>query len=202
MNGELIKRLLTDLDVSYLIDVIDDNDALWSENTWRQNYTVQGERPVSPQEDTEAIMFRWAPENKIESVRDSLDVVEHVNFQNIPQLRPLLLPCLDFIEATELGRVFIAKLKPGGRVIAHRDYGKYANHFERFHVVLSSDDGNEFFVEDSVGNKEGCHMRVGELYWFNHKEIHWAVNNSKRARMHLIIDAVAPKYRRERGIQS
>lgn len=198
MNGQRIKKLLHDAPVKPLCDRLEAEPDLWKENTWRQDYVVQLERPISPQQDTQAVMFRWAPENTIESVRDSLEVKVHPNLEKIKELHRLLVGCLDRVCAEECGRVFIAKLKPGGKVIPHLDYGMYADHFERFHLVLTSDPGNEFFVQDSQGHVESVYMKPGEFYWFNHKEIHWAVNNSETPRMHLIIDCVAPEFRRER----
>lgn len=198
MNGQLIKLIVGGAPVQDLAAALEKNPDLWKENTWRQDYVVRGERPISPQQDTEAVMFRWAPENKIESVRDSLDVLVHSNAHTIKEFAPHLLACLSFINPEEVGRVFVAKLKSGGFVIPHQDYGMYADHFERFHLVLTSDPGNMFFVQDANGHREEAYMKPGELFWFNHKETHWAVNNSSRPRMHLIIDAVAPNYRRER----
>jgi hypothetical protein len=199
MNGELIKLLAKDIPIKTLVESLEADPKLWRENTWRQDYVVQLERPISPQRDTEAVMFRWAPENTIESVRDSLNVVMNKNILAIPDIVPVIEKCIEACGAIELGRVFVAKLKPGGVVIPHQDYGMYADHFERFHLVLTSDVGNEFFVEDTLGHRETAHMNPGEFFWFNHKETHWAVNNSKTPRMHLIMDMVAPKYRRERA---
>lgn len=199
VDGRLIKRLLTNVPVKELCERIAEEPALWSENTWRQDYVVQLERPISPQKDTEAIMFRWAPENKIESVRDSLNVQNMPNLLKLAEVLEPLRLCLEACGAVECGRVFIAKLKPGGHVIPHCDYGMYADHFERFHLVLTSDPGNMFYVEDGTGYREAAYMQPGEFFWFNHKENHWATNGSSTPRMHLIIDAVAPKYRRERA---
>lgn len=198
MTSELIKLLAKDIPVEAIVKRLEADPKLWRENTWRQDYVVQFERPISPQEDTEAVMFRWAPENTIESVRDSLNVVMNRNVLNIPEILPIIEKCIEAAGARELGRVFVAKLKPGGRVIPHQDYGMYADHFERFHLVLSSDKGNEFFVEEN-GHKESAHMSPGQFFWFAHRATHWAVNNSERPRMHLIMDMVAPKYRRERA---
>lgn len=200
MKAELIKLLAADLNVKPLVARLEADPNLWRENTWRQDYVVQLERPISPQRDTEAVMFRWAPENTIESVRDSLDIVMHKNFAKLPEIIPLVEKCIEVAGAKELGRVFVAKLKPGGFVIPHQDYGMYADHFERFHLVLTSDKGNEFFVEDANHHRESAHMNPGEFFWFNHKETHWAVNKSETPRMHLIMDMVAPKYRRERNV--
>jgi hypothetical protein len=202
MTGNLIKLLASDIPTEALLQKLEANPERWKENTWRQDYVVQLERPISPQEDTEAVMFRWAPENTIESVRDSLNVVMNKNAIEIPEIVPTILTCAKACGATEIGRAFVAKLKAGGRVIPHMDYGMYADHFERFHLVLQSDPGNEFSVQDSQGHQETVSMKPGEFFWFNHKETHWAVNNSKRPRMHLIIDMVAPKYRRERAALS
>lgn len=190
------------MDVGALVARLTDEPDLFNANTWRQDYVVQLERPVSPQQDTAAVMFRWAPENTIESVRDSLDVVIDPNLERIKELHRPLICCLKAAGASECGRVFVARLKPGGEVIPHQDYGMYADHFERFHLVLTSDPGNEFFVYGSDGSMESCHMKPGEFYWFNHKETHWAVNKSGTPRMHLIIDCVAPLFRRERAALS
>jgi len=198
MTGELIRLIATDLPVAALAMRLEAELGLWRENTWRQDYVVELERPVSPQQDTEAVMFRWALDNRIESVRDSLDVVSTPNFYAIPEMQKLLSACLGWAGATECGRVFVAKLKPGGRVVPHQDYGMYADHFERFHLVLTSAPGNQFFVCDTRGKEEMAEMRPGQFFNFCHKETHWAVNGSKTPRMHLIIDAVAPAFRRER----
>lgn len=196
--GQLVKLICEEIPVQSLVDRLDSDPEIWSENTWRQDYVVKLERPVSPQKDTQAVMFRWAPENTIESVRDSLNVVVHPNLEKIQEVQDLLMNCLAMCGAVECGRVFVAKLKPGGHVIPHCDYGMYSDHFERFHLVLSSDPGNEFCVQDSTGKRESVYMKPGEFFWFNHKETHWAFNRSKTPRMHLIIDAVAPAFRRER----
>ena len=198
MNGEMIKLLASDAPIEPLVKELEAFPDLWKENTWRQDYTVKLERPVSPQKDTQALMFRWAPENTIESVRDSLEVRNHANIIQFHDILPHICTCADIAGAKELGRAFVAKLKPGGLVIPHQDYGMYADHFERFHLVLTSDPGNRFFVQDHNGHVESAYMEPGQFFWFNHKCIHWAVNESSTPRMHLIIDMVAPKYRRER----
>lgn len=199
-NGSLIKCLKRGVAINDFIKRISENPELWKENTWRQDYVVKLLRPVSPQKDTEAIMFRWAPENTIESVRDSIEVVNNEkNLKLCPEIFPIIMDCLNACGSSRLGRLFIAKLKPGGFVIPHCDFGMYSDQFERFHLVLSSDEGNKFFVQDSKGHTETLHMKPGEFYWFNHKSLHWAENKSQSPRMHLIMDCVAPKYRRERA---
>jgi hypothetical protein len=204
MTGHLIKLVKNNINVKPLCDRVEKEPELWKENTWRQDYVVKLDRPISPQQDTEAIMFRWAPHNTIVSVRDSLDIVNHPNLVLLTEIQPLISECFKAAEATELGRVFITKLKPGGKVLPHSDYGMYSDHFERFHLVLTSDPGNRFYVhQESSGWQESYYMKPGEFFWFNHKEIHWVHNDSKTPRMHIIIDCVSPKYRKERiSVQS
>lgn len=197
--GSLMKLIQSNFNVKPLVEKIEGLPHLWEENTWRQNYKIKTSREIAPQEDTQAIMFRWASQNKIESVRDSLSVENHKNIFDVDEVQPLIAEALENCEATECGRVFIAKLKSGGKILPHMDHGVYADHFERFHLVLTSEEGNKFFVMDGFGWCESRHMKPGQLFWFNHKETHWAVNESKVPRMHLIIDCVAPKYRRERA---
>lgn len=199
INGSLIKLIKANINVVPLIKRLETSEFLWKENTWRQDYVVKLDRPISPQQDTEAIMFRWAPENTIESVRDSLDVRIHKNLYEIKEVQSVLMECLSAAGSIECGRVFIAKLKPGGKVIPHCDYGMYSDHFERFHLVISSEPGNRFFVQDSRGWEESYYMSSGQLFWFNHKEMHWAINSSNKPRMHMIIDCVSPSLRRERA---
>lgn len=200
MNGHLIKCIGKNMDVSALVARLTDEPQLFNANTWRQDYVVQLDRPVSPQQDTAAVMFRWAPVNTIESVRDSTDILIDQNMEKISEVHRPLICSLKAAGASECGRVFVARLKPGGKVIPHMDYGKYADKFERFHLVLTSDPGNMFHVTDHKGYKESCYMKPGELYWFNHKEVHWAENESATPRMHLIIDCVAPLFRRDRHV--
>lgn len=199
MNGSLIRLIGFNYPVASLVSRVESEPDLWKQNTWRQDYVVQDERPISPQQDTEALMFRWAPENTIESVRDSLNVVINPNLNNIKEVQPLIMSCLDAVGAVECGRVFITKLKVDGKVLPHFDYGMYSDHFERFHLVLTSDPGNRFYVEDIHGWQESYSMKPGQLFWFNHKETHWCINKSKTPRMHMIIDCVAPRFRRERA---
>lgn len=166
----------------------------WTENRWRQD-------DAYVMEDTQSVMFRWAPENSFASVRDSADVVD------VPQpealtavLAPVLKAFTQLTEATELGRVFAVRLCPGGRVFPHADVGLYPDTFERFHVCLGAPAEFTYFVQHPKGAVDLCSMRAGELWWFNHKRTHWAHNGGNSERFTLIVDARAAKYRRRRDL--
>ena len=72
---------------------------------------------------------------------------------------------------------------PGGLVAAHSDIGEYAEHFERFHIVLTSETGNWFQVGNDI-----AYPQPGSLFFFNHREVHSVGNPTQEARIHLIVD--------------
>lgn len=186
------QRLASGLNVQPLLEAIKRQPKLWKQFTARQT------TPGSPHVDTETIFLRWSKDQSIEACFTDIDAVAYPAVDYLPEAKSLVDQVLELVGAGKLGRVIITKLKSGGAISPHTDEGDYADYFERFHVSLESEDGNHFFVgEDDFG--EFAHMKAGEAWWFNHKERHWVVNNSLHARIHLIIDAVAPMYRRERN---
>jgi hypothetical protein len=145
-------------------------------------------------------MLRWAAANTFASIRDSLSCETLPFFAHLAEAHPLLERALAKVGATELGRVFIVKLKPGGRVYPHSDVGTYADHFERFHLCLKAGPGFEYSVQHPTGPVESANMRAGELWWFNHKRTHWAYNGDAEERITIILDCVAPAFKRKRDV--
>lgn len=166
--------------------------ALWSEITARQS--TKG----SPHADTETIFLRWAQAQSIEAVFTELKTVDYPARSKLPEFNSLVSEFEKLVEPLLLGRVIVAKLKPGGVITEHADEGLYADHYERFHIPLIADTGNSFFVRNPNSSLDCVSMKPGDLWWFNHKRPHTVRNDSHSPRIHLIIDAVAPKYRRER----
>jgi len=166
----------------------------WGEHTWRQNV------PGSPQRDTEVIYFRYARAEEMHEVRDLPHVANYPAITDFKkELEPLVTEALKIIGAKEWGRTFLVKLRPGGVVTPHIDEGGYADKFERFHICLQSDLHFKFSVQDNGGEVHSVNMQPGELWFFNHKLAHWAENPGRIARISLILDAVAPEFRRERA---
>lgn len=180
------------LDVEPLRQSIESQPELWSEITARQS------TPGSPHTDTEAIFLRWSRSQTVEAVFTDLDAIDYPSYAKLPEARDLIERTLDRVGARELGRVLVTALRPGGMIRPHVDEGAYADHYERFHVPLDSDEGSTFLVEPKPGMPCGAAMRPGQLWWFNHKLTHLAYNSGKAFRIHLIVDAVAPRYRKER----
>jgi len=181
------------IDVQPLLNKLKSFPLLWGEITARQK------TPGSAHAHTRAIFLRWAKELSIHATFNDLKAM---NYPALKVLEDEAIPLIDKIflevEGIELGRVLIVDPKPFGVIQAHADEGAYADKYERFHLSMASDEGNEFFVQTTPEVGEFVHMKAGQLWWFDHKKTHWLINDSEHMRTHLIVDVVAPKYRRER----
>jgi hypothetical protein len=185
-------RIATDVPTRPLVEALEGKPHLWGEITARQT------TPGTPHRDSETIFLRWPKDQSITAAFEELESVDYPALRELPEARPLFAEVMKRTNAKELGRALIVKLKGQGQVDQHVDEGKYADAFERFHLVLSTGDGAHFFVEKRPYWCEVVHMRERELWWFNHKKRHWVANLSDEPRIHMIIDAKAPDYRRER----
>lgn len=94
----------------------------------------------------------------------------------------------------DIGRVLLTKLPPMAEITPHIDEGAYADHFDRFHLCLQAVGySNAFYCGGELRL-----MAPGEMWWFNHKRMHHVMNAGALDRIHLIVDVVAPDYRRLR----
>jgi len=175
------RLLATDLPIQPILEYLNENPSIWSEIKTRQEYRW------SPHKHTESVFVRgptgFTPRQFFSCLgshdypaKDRLD----------PHLAPLferLIP--DVLPVVEMGRVLLVDLKAGKTVRQHIDMGEYADHFSRFHVVLST---NSACINSTGGQAD--HWKVGECWWFNHKRKHFAANAGDTGRIHLILDAV------------
>lgn len=183
--------LFSALDIRPLAQAIDAKPELWNEITARQT------TPGSPHSDTRAIFLRWSKDLSVHAVFNDIEAVDYPALKALDVARKYIAMTIGHVRGTKLGRVMIVSLKPGGRITPHVDEGAYADHYERFHLVIKSKPGN-FFCVGNAPHYQTAEMSEGELWWFNHKEQHWVVNNSNEERIHMILDVVAPHYRQER----
>lgn len=178
--------LASGIDVAPLIELLDAAPELWAQITARQDL------PGGSHADTDCIFVRGPDELTLDSyfygtsARDypAMDVLQDAL---IPIMRPILT---DVLGVTELGRVLIVRLKPGGHVGEHIDEGVYADHFSRFHIAITGEAGSELTADGEVQ-----HFAPGEAWWFDHKSLHSADNKADTPRIHIIFDAVTPRYR-------
>lgn len=160
---------------------------LWNEIQERQKFSG------SPHGDTETIFLRWCKGLNLHSAFTEIPAFDCLAMGKLLEAHEHINYALSLASGQKLGRVLIVKLRPGGVITPHIDEGDYADHYERFHVVLKSQAGVLF----TCGN-EAVQMKAGEVWWFNHKEVHEVHNLSQSDRIHMMVDMVAPKFRRER----
>lgn len=185
--------LKSGVDVSPLLVALERKPHLFDQITARQT------TPGSPHHDTKAVFLRWCKDQTVEAAFGDLDAIDYPALEELPEARTLIAEVMKAAGSVVLGRVLITTLAPGGIIDAHADEGSVADHFERFHLSLESDEGNWFYsyLPDS-DEREVVHMKPGEIWWFNHKRWHEVENSSSRPRLHLIVDCIAPDYRRDR----
>ena len=180
-HTKYFKRIAYGLDVEPLLELLDARPELWDEITARQKLTK------SPHKDTECIYVRGPLK------MSPYYVLWHTGSYDYPcmeylktALIPLMRPILDELQVKELGRVLIVNLKSTSRVLEHIDQGTYADHYERFHIVLKSN--QHCFV---ASGKWVLSLDVGECWYVNNRVLHSAENNSTEDdRWHIIFDAV------------
>ena len=175
-----LRCLAKDLDVAPILQKIAAKSHLWDEITIRQEY--EG----SAHHDTKCIILRGSKGFLPHDVQEDLTSVDYPYIEELmPEVQQLLKPLVLGLGIEQLGRIMVVDLQAGGYIDEHTDEGKYAEHFERIHVVLTSEPGNVFSVDG-----EDVHMQVGEAWWFNHRKPHKVMNNSNSSRIHIIVDLV------------
>jgi hypothetical protein len=171
------------LDPAPLMAAIDAQPGIWRAITQRQEY------PGTAHADTETIFLR-GPIPGCSDVFNDIRCVDYGVFLDMlaPRVHALLRRLLDSVDGyDEIGRAMIVKLKSGGHIMPHVDEGRYADFYDRFHLVMRG--ACRFRVADAVFS-----YPPGVVFWFNHKLEH-EVWNSGEDRVHLILDVVAPAYR-------
>jgi hypothetical protein len=177
-------RIATGLDAAPLLAALDVHSQLWGEITVRQSY------PGSAHHDTECIFVRGPRAFTIDDYFNDLSAFDFPLPAPVRKAVDRLIdPLLRLLGATEFGRVLIVRLAPGGTLDQHTDDGLYAEHYSRFHVALQAAEGSTLTVED-----ESTFMQPGEAWWFDHRKLHSARNDSQTPRIHVIFDAVTNRY--------
>lgn len=153
---------------------------LWGTITQRQDY--EG----SAHKDTRCIIVR-GPDPTSPDLFNSLASVDYqyANADALPECHRLIESVTSLLPSLAVGRIFVVSLRAGGHITAHADEGAYAEAHHRFHLCLSSEEGNTFHCGD-----ESIHMLPGTIWTFNHQIEHEVFNRSDRDRVHIIIDVI------------
>ena len=163
------------VDVGPILAELEQHPEAWSAQSGRQKIAVQREAVSIP--------IRGLRKSKIQG-RKRRDVHES-RYTTLSKYFPAVV---SFILQTasesdaEIARAKIVNLPPGRQVYPHVDRGEYYAVRDRYHLVLSSV-GSLMRAGD-----EEVRMKTGELWWFDNKAEHEAVNDSEQDRIHLIFD--------------
>jgi len=154
----------------------------FKKDTWRQDH------PASSHKDTQT-MYLKMPEIITEyAVFHSLDSqwVGNSLFRHIAEdlLKRVRFSIMNYFKFDyELGRVMLVKLNPWGHITPHTDEGTYAEHYERFHLpVVTNDTAFMRIGTDLINMRRGC------VYKIAHRVEHECWNLNGGDRIHLIFD--------------
>lgn len=181
MNFECVA---TDLETGPLLAQLDANPDWWRHITMRQDFLGSAHHA------TNCIYLRGPLGFTIEEYFQDLSAIDYPLLPEVlPALMRVMKPLLDAIQWAELGRILIVRLPAGYALDEHIDQGDYARHYSRFHVPLATNEQCELRV-----GGEAQHMETGEAWWFDHHKPHYAHNKGETDRVHLIVDAVSPRF--------
>jgi hypothetical protein len=171
------------IDVAPLLTEIEANEGTWLLNTGRQD-------KIAVQRDTHTIFLRNAvrrPDLHLNENQESQPTKISASF---PRALSFMTAFSNAMNA-QLARAAIVRLKPRSQVGLHIDVGSYYLIRDRYHLVLKSRSGSIL-----VSGNERVRMREGELWWFDNKQHHGALNESDEWRIHYIFDLLPEAYKK------
>lgn len=145
--------------------------------------------PGTSHSDTQTIYLRGPKAFTPEAYTRAGDSIDYgANLTRLMTLADEVVSAMRCLDAVDVGHVMVVALAPGGYISPHIDEGPYAEHYSRYHLVLTTNDQCVMHCGD-----ESLHMRAGHLYWFNHRKVHAFENNGTSWRVHVIFDCVPTK---------
>lgn len=175
------------IDTCPLLMQLQTQPQLWNRHSYRT--TFDG----TPFRGMDDILLRYSKFEKFENnddpkaLIDDRDLVLYPAWHSLNEAHEVIFNLMRRYKGITLGRVIVARLPMGGRIKPHADnYGVYATSGGmRFHVVVQGLPGCLFHCGD-----ETIQAQTGEVWWFNHQEMHSAENNSADERIHLLVDVL------------
>lgn len=171
------------VDVVPLLHAVQRHPELWNANKFRTTF------PNTPHSQVDDILIRFSDTEKCVTTTHVMGDDSNIWYPAAGILyaaKPIILDLMRRVEAYELGRVLITRLRPGGRILRHADRdGSYVQTSDRarYHVVLQGLPGSLYVT----GDETVC-MQTGDVWWFNAHEEHEVVNNSADDRIHMLVD--------------
>ena len=171
------QQIKADIDPRPFLEEIAQVENAWDASTGRQS-------KIKVQREALSIPLRGLRKSAIGD-RNRRDVHES-RWTTSSRHYPLACGFLkDFAQerAALLSRAKLVCLPAGHKVYPHIDRGLYYLLRDRYHLVLRSSKGSFLRAGD-----ESVRMSEGELWWFDNKQEHEAINDGDEDRIHMIFD--------------
>ena len=176
------------IDVMPMMLALYRHPELWNADNFSSTY------PGTPHSEVDDILIRYtgpSAERSVDTVIEDDQPVWLPASWVLPW-RPVVFDLMRRVEAYQLDRLLITRLRPGKRILPHADnVGVYAAENQermRYHVVLQGLPGSLYHN----GDETVC-MQTGQIWTFRPFELHSVENNSADDRVHLIVDVcIAP----------
>lgn len=184
-------KFISNIDITAALAEIEANDHLFAPHTERPE-----ESP--PLREGKSIHLRIHDKHsKTDDISDNrgakeladkiLGSVDTKNIERLPECAKLIKLAASMLSGGEIGRSYIAKMVPGGKIYPHIDPGKYFTIHDRYHIVLKTNNDVSFSC-GNAGGIETVRFEQGQVWVFNNKVTHWAANNGDVDRIHIIMD--------------
>lgn len=172
-------RIMQGVNVMPALLAVNLKPELWDENTLRTMHPNSAHSACSDI----WVMFNDLKPSEEDAVINDRDVIPYRAWQELPEVRDLVLGLMAAVKGVRLGRVIITKLPPGQSITPHVDGGAPAEYFTRFQIVLQSLPGCIFKI-----GSEQVQFAGGEVWRINNREEHGVQNNSADDRIVIIVD--------------
>lgn len=180
--------IAANVDVMPLLLALHRHPELWNADDFRTTY------PGTPHREADDILLRYTGPSAGRSVDTVIEDDKPVWLpaSHVLPWRPVVFDLMRRVEAYQLDRLLITRLRPGSRILPHADnVGEYAagnDERARFHIVLQGLPGSLYH-----NGGETVQMLTGQVWTFAPREVHSVENNSSDDRVHLIADVcIAP----------
>lgn len=185
-------KYICNLDTSAALNEVINNKVFFASHVGRpeQSYPLREGRSIHLR--VHDVLKRTSDLSDFRGAKEQADkMIEAADsplFKYFPMCRELMYSAMDMMQHPgKLGRCYIAKMSPGGKVYPHVDPGRYFELHDRYHIVLSTNENVSFSCGNEV-DTETVHFKEGEVWVFNNKVTHWASNNGDTDRIHIIMD--------------
>lgn len=170
------------VDVAPLNAQLDAHPELWDSITLRKT------APGTPHSRMSDIWVRYndlAPffaSGDLSGLNDPHVPIWYPAWSALPALRPIIFDLMARVQGEMLGGVLMTRIPSGEGIAPHVDRGWHVDYYDKFYVSLKSAPGAVFACEG-----EALNPKVGDIYRFDNRVVHWVENASGEDRVTLIV---------------